>query len=113
MVAGSILGGGVLILLGASREVYFILFAGSSLLRLGALYFLPRIPARLLERQTAIPSRVRPVLPALLPTSVTNVIDSASISPGTVGSAVGESSVPIPARKVRQVAERDLVRQSA
>jgi hypothetical protein len=66
MVAGSILGGGVLMLLGASRPVYYILFAGSSFLRLGTLYFLPRIPARLLERQPSAPARIREATPATL-----------------------------------------------
>jgi MFS family permease len=67
MVAGSLLGGGVLIMLGATRPVYYLLFGGSSLLRLGTLYFLPRIPARLLERQAA--PRVR--MPTALPRSLT------------------------------------------
>ncbi len=59
IVAGSLLGGGVLMILGGSREVYYLLFAGSSLLRLGSLYFLPRIPARLLERQPTFSLRAR------------------------------------------------------
>jgi MFS family permease len=62
MVAGSILGGAVLLLLGESREVYYVLFAGSSVLRLGSLYFLPRIPARLLERPAAPPVRMTPLI---------------------------------------------------
>jgi MFS family permease len=65
MVAGSLLGGGVLVLFGGTREVYDILFAGSSVLRLGALYFLPRIPARLLERTPLQPARTRSLLVAL------------------------------------------------
>jgi hypothetical protein len=74
MVAGSILGGAVLTLLGANREVYYVLFAGSSLLRLGSLYFLPRIPARLLERQPIAPARQRNPrelpLESLIPASI-------------------------------------------
>jgi MFS family permease len=65
MVAGSILGGAVLIFFGKHREIYYLLFAGSSLLRLGSLYFLPRIPSRLLERQAA-PARVGRLLPGAL-----------------------------------------------
>ncbi len=49
MVGGSLLGGAVLGLFGATRGVYYILFAGSSLLRLGTIFFLRRIPARLVE----------------------------------------------------------------
>ena len=67
MVAGSLLGGGVLIVFGESREIYYLLFAGSSLLRLGALYFLPRIPARLLERLPANSLRQRVETPDVLP----------------------------------------------
>jgi MFS family permease len=67
MVAGSLLGGGVLVMLGATRPVYYLLFGGSSLLRVGTLYFLPRIPARLLERHPA--SRVR--MPTAMPRALT------------------------------------------
>src|SRR5580704_3152170 len=77
MVAGSLLGGVVLFLLGATREVYYILFAGSSILRFGALYFLPRIPARLLEKQAAPPERGRAVLHALLTAHVSPVSETA------------------------------------
>ncbi|HXY36287.1 MAG TPA: MFS transporter [Planctomycetaceae bacterium] len=80
MVAGSILGGAMLIVLGESREVYYLLFAGSSLLRLGSLYFLPRIPARLLERPSL---RLRGALPAVLPTSASLIANSSEERPAT------------------------------
>jgi MFS family permease len=51
MVVGALLGGGVLIAFGATRPVYYALFAGSSLLRVGTLFFLRRIPSRLIEGQ--------------------------------------------------------------
>jgi MFS family permease len=76
IVVGSILGGSVLVLLGQSREVYYILFAGSSILRLGTLYFLPRIPARLLERQSFVSARTQSVLPHMLPASASIVAKS-------------------------------------
>jgi MFS family permease len=76
IVVGSILGGSVLVLLGQSREVYYILFAGSSILRLGTLYFLPRIPARLLERQSFASARTQSVLPHMLPASASIVAKS-------------------------------------
>jgi MFS transporter len=103
MVAGSILGGAVLVLLGARREVYYILFAGSSLLRLGALYFLPRIPARLLERQSAAPAAGRNVLPALLLASASPVSDT----------PVVDSSETMEAREVWRNPVGELERQSA
>jgi MFS family permease len=98
MVAGSILGGSVLVLLGESREIYYILFAGSSLLRLGSLYFLPRIPVRLLERQPTSPARARSVLPAVLPVSA---------------SLVASSSQATEAALIRRESEVQLLRQSA
>jgi len=49
MVIGSLLGAGVLIAFGTTRPVYYALFAGSALLRTGTLYFLKRVPARLIE----------------------------------------------------------------
>jgi MFS family permease len=76
IVAGSILGGGVLILLGQSREVYYILFAGSSILRLGSLYFLPRIPARLLEPQLTASARTRSLVPGALPACASIVAEA-------------------------------------
>jgi hypothetical protein len=69
MVVGSILGGAVLLILGANREVYYLLFAGSSVLRIGSLYFLPRIPARLLERPAMSFVRTRIAMPRVLPTT--------------------------------------------
>jgi MFS family permease len=66
MVIGSLLGAAVLILFGATRPVYYILFAGSSLLRLGTLFFLRRVPARLIEPQTV----GRPRLPLPVPNSL-------------------------------------------
>ena len=62
MVVGSLLGAAVLIGLGATRPVYYALFAGSSLLRLGTLFFLRRVPGRLIEPQTT--SRIRTELSA-------------------------------------------------
>ncbi len=58
MVVGSLLGAAVLILFGTTRPVYYILFGGSSLLRLGTLFFLRRVPARLIEPQTNGRSRL-------------------------------------------------------
>ena len=83
MVAGSILGGAVLTFLGTNREVYYLLFVGSSLLRLGSLYFLPRIPARLLERQTIAAARPRHLSgPGLeLPAPVSIEADSSEAAP--------------------------------
>ncbi len=98
MVAGSLLGGGVLIVFGETREIYYLLFAGSSLLRLGALYFLPRIPARLLERQPANSLRARAESADLLP-------DAAF---GAVGAASSEASDPFWTEPVGE-----LLRQSA
>jgi|HubBroStandDraft_6_1064221.scaffolds.fasta_scaffold06227_5 MFS family permease len=67
MVVGSLLGAGVLVLFGATRPVYFILFGGSSLLRLGTLFFLRRVPARLIEPLTGgraqLPQQTRSFLP--------------------------------------------------
>jgi MFS family permease len=63
MVVGSLGGAAVLTVFGATRPVYYILFGGSSLLRLGTLFFLRRVPARLVEPQAGGRSRLR------LPTS--------------------------------------------
>jgi MFS family permease len=67
MVVGSLGGAAVLILFGATRPVYYILFAGSSLLRLGTLFFLRRIPARLVEPQAGGRTRLRLPAPSFLP----------------------------------------------
>jgi MFS family permease len=106
MVAGSILGGGVLLLLGTGREVYYLLFAGSSLLRLGALYFLPRIPSRLLERQPAPSARARSGLSAVFESSAALVSDPPVVN--SVNSP--ETSV---AQKVWRDPAGELARQSA
>ena len=57
MVVGSLLGAGVLIGFGTTRPVYYVLFAGSALLRTGTLYFLKRVPARLIEPLSLARSR--------------------------------------------------------
>lgn len=67
MVVGSLLGAGVLIGFGATRPVYYALFAGSSLLRLGTLFFLRRVPARLIEPLTFSRTRLASNRPSLLP----------------------------------------------
>jgi MFS family permease len=59
MVVGSLGGAAVLILFGATRPVYYVLFGVSSLLRLGTLFFLRRVPARLVESQAGGRSRFR------------------------------------------------------
>jgi len=67
MVVGSLLGAGVLILFGPTRPIYYILFGGSSLLRLGTLFFLRRVPARLIEPlsggRSQLPQQTRSFLP--------------------------------------------------
>jgi len=60
MVVGSLLGGAVLLTFGPTRLVYYSLFGGSSLLRVGTLFFLRRVPARLIERPTNGRPRFRP-----------------------------------------------------
>jgi MFS family permease len=71
MLVGSLLGGAVLELFGATRPVYYALFAGSSVLRLGTLFYLRRIPARLIDgvpRRTAL-SSIRTSMNALTRTA--------------------------------------------
>ena len=81
MVVGSLLGAGVLIAFGTTRPVYYVLFAGSALLRTGTLYFLKRVPARLIEPLNFVRPRpvagsagllpVRPLVAALMSSSRT------------------------------------------
>jgi MFS family permease len=90
MVVGSLLGAGVLVLFGATRPVYFILFGGSSLLRLGTLFFLRRVPARLIEPLTGgraqLPQQTRSFLtfrPFLAALSQTDSSPSEWIDPSS------------------------------
>lgn len=92
MVAGSLLGAAVLILFGATRPVYYFLFAGSSLLRLGTLFFLRRVPARLVEPHGFV--RLRSPVPALgLP--FRNVLATPSQAMNSQGKWIDRSIQPV------------------
>jgi MFS family permease len=66
MVVGSLGGAAVLLAFGATRPVYGILFVGSSLLRIGTLFFLRRVPARLVEPLNGRRGRLRMPSPNLM-----------------------------------------------
>jgi MFS family permease len=93
MVAGSLLGAAVLLLFGATRPVYYILFAGSSLLRLGTLLVLRRVPARLIESPTVGRPRLAVPAPDLL--SLRSFAANLSQTSGSPTEWIDPSSQPL------------------
>jgi MFS family permease len=93
MVAGSLLGASVLLLFGASRPIYYVLFAGSSLLRLGTLFFLRRVPARLIDRQSV--GRTRVTLPGRDILSFRDAVATLSQTDGSAGEWTDPTGHPL------------------
>jgi MFS family permease len=93
MVVGSLLGAAVLLLFGASWPIYYFLFAASSTLRLGTLFFLRRVPARLIDRQTF--GRTRLALPARDILSYRDALATISQTEGQAGELTGPMEQPL------------------
>jgi MFS family permease len=90
MVVGSLLGAGVLIAFGATQPVYYALFGGSALLRVGTLYFLKRVPARLVEPLNLARSRPGSSGTSLLP--VGSIATAMRQSSRSKGDAIGPTA---------------------
>src|SRR5262249_9373231 len=75
LVIGALIGGGLLKLLGASREAYLVLFAVSSFARAGTLVFLKFSPVA--APVESLPAAAR-LQPATVPTPVASTVSAPS-----------------------------------